>query len=505
MQKKQWIWSLGIAGILIILAPFIVDSATRPYVRIDNGATRVTSREVILSLLGPSNVRSMRISNDGVFDTEVWEPYRSQKEWTLDYGRGTKRVYVQFRTLQGEIDRTTYQDTIILSIPTTMTVSLAIDDTERDTTSRYVPLDLTYSAGVEEVRFSESAQFTGAEWLPVQDRMLYVLSDASGTKTIYAEFRDGNNTTKVVSDTVVYTPSPGALKSGTVLQGQQGYLFYYGVDGQIHPFFDSVVYHSWYDNFDEVVSVSNQKLASYLIGEPVCMRAGSWLVKFPHDPRVYAVELGCVLRPIYSQIEAYVLYGPQWEQRIHELPVSLQSAYRVRDPRTIYTDTDVIDADKDGVPSTVEEEYGTRDDRFDSDSDGISDYEEIYFWFTDPTDADSDDDSFSDGREILAGYNPLGLGALSRIPENTYQYPEGSLVRNPKNGTLYYVGFDYTYLIVGSTRSSEFTSNRLLERFIITPAFDMTLRPLDTRRLKIDQEVVRYPSVSNRQFTVLPL
>ncbi len=42
----------------------------------------------------------------------------------------------------------------------------------------------------------------------------------------------------------------------------------------------------------------------------------------------------------------------------------------------------------------------------DSDRDGVSDYDEINLYYTDPYAADSDKDGFPDGAEILAGYDP---------------------------------------------------------------------------------------------------
>lgn len=42
----------------------------------------------------------------------------------------------------------------------------------------------------------------------------------------------------------------------------------------------------------------------------------------------------------------------------------------------------------------------------DSDSDGLTDYEEIYIYHTDPINSDSDSDGYSDGIEVNNSYNP---------------------------------------------------------------------------------------------------
>ena len=48
------------------------------------------------------------------------------------------------------------------------------------------------------------------------------------------------------------------------------------------------------------------------------------------------------------------------------------------------------------------------------DGDGISDYDEINIWGTDPLNPDTDGDGFPDGLEIVTGYNPLGEGKLNQ-------------------------------------------------------------------------------------------
>ncbi|MDP2630541.1 MAG: L,D-transpeptidase family protein [Candidatus Uhrbacteria bacterium] len=43
----------------------------------------------------------------------------------------------------------------------------------------------------------------------------------------------------------------------------------------------------------------------------------------------------------------------------------------------------------------------------DTDSDGISDYDEVHVYHTDPHNADTDSDGYSDGLEVSHGYSPL--------------------------------------------------------------------------------------------------
>ncbi len=79
--------------------------------------------------------------------------------------------------------------------------------------------------------------------------------------------------------------------------------------------------------------------------------------------------------------------------------------------RLVYLEDD----DEDRLPNRVESIIGTEIDQPDTDLDGISDYDEAYGWvgvgaerfFTDPLDADQDDDFITDGDERLGGTNPF--------------------------------------------------------------------------------------------------
>ena len=63
-----------------------------------------------------SNVQSMVISNDGVFDNEQWEPFKSKKEdWMLTPISGTRKVYIKFKDTAGN-ESEIFSDTIELII-----------------------------------------------------------------------------------------------------------------------------------------------------------------------------------------------------------------------------------------------------------------------------------------------------------------------------------------------------------------------------------------------------
>jgi hypothetical protein len=91
-------------------------------ITINGGAdyTNITSVTLDLSATDVSGVTEMIISNDGVFDTEIPEPYATSKTWTLTAGDGKKTVYVKFKDSAGNWS-SAYSDAITLdsSAPTT--------------------------------------------------------------------------------------------------------------------------------------------------------------------------------------------------------------------------------------------------------------------------------------------------------------------------------------------------------------------------------------------------
>lgn len=64
------------------------------------------------------------------------------------------------------------------------------------------------------------------------------------------------------------------------------------------------------------------------------------------------------------------------------------------------------DLDKDGLSNREELKFKTSVSKADTDGDGLSDYDEIYVYGTDPLKADSDGDTLNDGDEIAIGLDP---------------------------------------------------------------------------------------------------
>lgn len=85
-------------------------------ITINNNTTYATSTSVTLTLTAAdivSGVYQVRCSNDGIWDTEPWEPFSATKTWTLTAGDGTKTVYYQVKDNAGLVSGT-YSDSVIL-------------------------------------------------------------------------------------------------------------------------------------------------------------------------------------------------------------------------------------------------------------------------------------------------------------------------------------------------------------------------------------------------------
>ncbi len=70
------------------------------------------------------------------------------------------------------------------------------------------------------------------------------------------------------------------------------------------------------------------------------------------------------------------------------------------------------DSDSDGLSDQEELKLKTSINNADTDGDGLLDKEEVKIYKTDPLNPDTDGDGYLDGQEVRNGYNPKGAGRL---------------------------------------------------------------------------------------------
>lgn len=77
------------------------------------------------------------------------------------------------------------------------------------------------------------------------------------------------------------------------------------------------------------------------------------------------------------------------------------------------------DPDHDGLTITLEQTLGTNSLLYDTDSDGIGDWEEVNTTLTNPLNADSDSDGLTDAQEIIAGTGGMDATSVFRTTGTT--------------------------------------------------------------------------------------
>jgi hypothetical protein len=101
-------------------------------------------------------------------------------------------------------------------------------------------------------------------------------------------------------------------------------------------------------------------------------------------------------------------------------------------------DLDAYDTDKDGLSDWDEiSVYKTDPDRADSDGDGLRDGDEVKVHRTDPTRADTDGDGVSDGTEVSKGSNPLDSRSVPDLDEAVFAVNAGGAQYIGTDGMVY--------------------------------------------------------------------
>lgn len=498
MKKKQLLFYICL---ILLVGLFFLDRARADGgIVINNGDYSVKVRQVNLKLGGITRPLTMMISNRPDLSDGNWEPFKSQKVWYLEYNKGTKTVYIQYKDIWGQTSPI-FSDTIELVTPDKISFDFSINNGAKEANTRGISINIKYSEGVESYRVSNSNDFGSSDSIVINNGIVWYLTPGNGEKTVYVQFKDINQKTTVISRKITYIQPDRSLTEGTLLKTQIGTIYYFGFDGKIHPFTSLSVYLSWFRDFKGLMYISSSKLKQYAVGRPVCMRPGTWLVKFKGFPKIYAVEPGCILKPMMSEAEAYLIYGAEWSKRIIELNNAEESTYSVR--QLGVNQENEIDVDRDGVLQKVEEDYGSSDTEADTDHDGLSDYEEIYFWYSDPTVRDTDGDGIMDGTEIKQGTSPAGSGKLDFAPDGTYEYPRGSIMNRKADGKYYYRDHNGRYCFISKNPTdSTITDNRFPVSFIISSLVEIKFNPINCRMSNNENEI-KLPTVSNFGFITL--
>lgn len=167
-----------------------------------------------------SGPAQMRLSNDGS-TWSAWEPFAASKSWALTSGNGSRTVYAQFNDGVGNTS-SFLSDTITLDA-VQPTGSVNINSGATYATSTSITLSLFASddgSGVVQMRFSNDGT-TWSSWESYGTSKSWTLTAGDGTKTVWAQYKDGaGNTCQNCTDTIMLTSS-GPTGTITINGGAQ--------------------------------------------------------------------------------------------------------------------------------------------------------------------------------------------------------------------------------------------------------------------------------------------
>jgi len=189
-----------------------VNGVPNLYSLIIEGGETTNTRNVILTLVAPSNTPLMRLSNSSDFEDSPWESFANSKPWVITEGAGSKTVYAMFRDYNGNNTSGYISDGITYEI-LDYQYSLAVNDGAPRAYSRGVNLTIGAPSGTSYMMLSNSIDFINADWETFTPSKPWFIfqheADNQDTVGFYALFRDenGDSIEIMASDSIVLASS----------------------------------------------------------------------------------------------------------------------------------------------------------------------------------------------------------------------------------------------------------------------------------------------------------
>ena len=170
---------------------------------INNNATYTTVTGVTINSTIAAAAQ-MRLSNDNGATWSDWATYAAARTWSLASGAdGTRTVRGEYKDAYGAVFART--DSIILDTTQPTVSSFSINNNAAYSTEQSVTLTQSVSdgmSGVAQMRFTNGDAWSA--WETYATSKAWTLSAGDGTKTVYAEFKDGaGNVHPYVYDTII--------------------------------------------------------------------------------------------------------------------------------------------------------------------------------------------------------------------------------------------------------------------------------------------------------------
>jgi len=104
-------------------------------------------------------------------------------------------------------------------------------------------------------------------------------------------------------------------------------VYYINENNQRMYFPNGEVYSTWFDSYDDVITVSSSCIDNYASGGGINYRSGTVLIKTDINPAVYAIEPGNIKRKITTEEVASALYGIDWAKKVRVIPDVFDANY----------------------------------------------------------------------------------------------------------------------------------------------------------------------------------
>ncbi len=211
-------------------------------VTINGGAATTRNSVVALGLSATDDsgwIAQMRISNDGVFDTEPWENYAESKSWNLTAGDGTKTVYVKFKDpSNNESGATTASITLDSGISVSSPSANVTNTGPVSYSVHYTWADATVTLSAADITLNKTGTANGTVSVssPLPDFRTVSVSGITGDGTLSIGLAAGSahdplgNTTPAVgpsaSFTVDNTPPSVSISAPSVTAANTGPMSY---------------------------------------------------------------------------------------------------------------------------------------------------------------------------------------------------------------------------------------------------------------------------------------
>lgn len=107
---------------------------------------------------------------------------------------------------------------------------------------------------------------------------------------------------------------------GTLVTSPKHPSVYEIQNGKRRGFFNATVYYTWYSDFKAVKTLTVEEIEAIELGSPMPIKENTKLLKFPLNPKVYAVMANETIQHIPDEATAVSLFGANWATKVIELP-----------------------------------------------------------------------------------------------------------------------------------------------------------------------------------------